>query len=104
MGCAIIMLMSSLLVKATWWRRKVAFLLILTGQGFSLFGQTDQQIYSDSLQNSWQNWGWATLNYANSSPVHSGSDSIAVTIADNSYQAVYIAHTAFDSTPFSSIS
>jgi hypothetical protein len=64
-----------------------------------VFGQTDQQIYTDGLQNGWQDWGWATLNYNNTSPVHSGTKSIAVTIADNSYQAIYIAHNAFDSTP-----
>ena len=23
--------------------------------------QSDQSIYTDSLQNSWQNWGWATV-------------------------------------------
>jgi hypothetical protein len=69
-----------------------------------VFAQTDQQIYTDSLQNGWQNWGWATLNYNNTSPVHSGSASIAVTIATNTYQAVYIAHIAFDSTPYSALS
>ncbi|HLH55883.1 MAG TPA: glycoside hydrolase family 44 protein [Verrucomicrobiae bacterium] len=73
-------------------------------QAVPLFGQTDQQIYTDSLQNGWQNWGWATLNYNNTSPAHSGSDSIAVTIANASYQAIYISHTAFDSTPYSALS
>src|SRR6202012_909676 len=43
-------------------------------------GQMNQIIYDDALENGWQNWGYATLNYANTSPVHSGSDSIAVTI------------------------
>jgi hypothetical protein len=69
-----------------------------------LFGQTDQQIYTDSLQNGWQNWGWATLNYNNTGPVHTGSDSIAVTIANNTGQAIYIEHSAFDSTAYSALS
>jgi len=77
--------MCSSAVKTTLWWRKVAIVSGLVGQGFCLFGQTDQQIYTDSLQNGWQNWGWATLNYSNSNPVHSGGNSIAVTIADNSY-------------------
>lgn len=86
---------------ACWWRTAAGFIGFST-QCLSLFGQTDQQIYTDSLQNGWQNWGWAALDYNNTSPVHSGSDSIAVTTAAN--QAVYIAHSAFDSTPFSSLS
>ena len=43
--------------------------------------RADQIIYDNALENGWQNWGWATLNYANPSPVHSGSDSVSVTIA-----------------------
>lgn len=68
----------------------------------SLVAQTDQQIYTDSLQNGWQNWGWATLNYSNTSPVHSGSDSISVTVGP--WQAIYIARNAFDSTPYTNLS
>ena len=62
----------------------------------------DQAIYTDSLQNGWQDWGWATLNYNNSSPVHSGSKSVAVTIVDTTWQAIYIAHADFNSSPYSS--
>ena len=63
----------------------------------------DQAIYTDSLQNGWEDWGWATINYNNSSPVHSGSKSVAVTIVDSSWQAIYIAHAAFNSSPYSSL-
>src|SRR5678815_785321 len=63
----------------------------------------DQNVYTDALQNGWQDWGWAQINYANSSPVHSGSSSVAVTISDSSYQAIYIAHNAFNSTPYLAI-
>ena len=70
---------------------------------FPVFSQTDQTIYTDSRQNSWQDWGWATtINYANTSPVHSGSDSIRVTLG-NPWEAIYIAHTAFDSTPYTNL-
>ena len=62
----------------------------------------DQPIYTDSLQNGWQNYGWATLNYANTSPVHSGQYSISV--AAGGYQALYVHHSGFDSTPYSAIS
>ena len=51
--------------------------------------QTNQQIYTDSLQNSWNNWSWgSTINFANTSPVHSGSSSISITIT-NGYAALY---------------
>jgi hypothetical protein len=96
--------MRSVLRNAAVWCKTVACFSIFVGQGFCLFGQSDQQIYTDSLQNGWQNWGWATLNYNNASPVHSGTASIAVSITTNTYQAIYIAHASFDSTPFSSLS
>jgi len=63
----------------------------------------DQAIFTDSLQNGWLDWGWASINYNNSSPVHSGSRSVAVTITDNSWQAIYIAHADFNSSPYSSL-
>jgi hypothetical protein len=51
--------------------------------------RADQIIYDDALENGWQNWGWAVLNYANTSPVHSGSDSISITIT-NGYDGIQI--------------
>jgi PKD repeat protein len=40
----------------------------------------DLPIYTDSLAAGWDDWSWATMrNFANTSPVHSGSDSLAVT-------------------------
>ncbi|HTL58824.1 MAG TPA: glycoside hydrolase family 44 protein [Candidatus Limnocylindrales bacterium] len=70
---------------------------------FPVFSQTDQTIYTDSRQNSWQDWGWATtINYANTNPVHSGSESISVTLG-NPWEAIYFAHTAFDSTPYTNL-
>jgi len=78
----------------------VAVLFVATA--LSSRGQSNEVIYADALQNGWQNYGWATLNYSCTSPVHSGSDSISVTIAGG-YQAIYIAHAAFDSTPFTNL-
>ena len=38
-------------------------------------------IYSDSLVNGWQDWSYSTTrNFANTSPVHFGSDSISATV------------------------
>ena len=41
--------------------------------------QVDQPIYTDSLVSGWQNWSWATVNTDNSTPVHTGTRSIAIT-------------------------
>jgi hypothetical protein len=61
----------------------------------------DQDIYTDALQNSWQNWSWATVNLTAASPVHSGTRSAAVTAG--AWAAVYFHHDAFDSSGFSSL-
>ena len=40
----------------------------------------DLPIYTDSLAGGWADWSWdTTRNFANTAPVHSGSDSLAVT-------------------------
>jgi len=51
-------------------------------------------VYDDALENGWVNYGWATLNYANTSPVHSGSDSISVVDPGSTSQALYLHHLA----------
>jgi hypothetical protein len=63
--------------------------------------RADQIVYDDALENGWLNWGWATLNYANTSPVHSGSDSISVTMG--AWAGIQLYHPNMDSTPYSSI-
>jgi hypothetical protein len=41
----------------------------------------DQLVYSERLNNGWQNWGYnSTLNFTNSTPVHSGGNSISATM------------------------
>jgi len=44
-------------------------------------------VYTDSLQNGFENWSWATNNFANPSPVFSGTDSISFVPSD--YGAIY---------------
>ena len=63
--------------------------------------QGAQVIYDDALENGWQNYGWATLNYASGSPVHSGSD--AISVSAGAYQALYVHHADFDSTPYAAL-
>ena len=75
--------------------------LLLLGAALRLAAQSDQTIYADSLQNNWANWSWATVNLVNSSPAHSGSASISVSCTN--YQALYLHHAAFDSTPYTNL-
>jgi alpha-N-arabinofuranosidase len=58
-------------------------------------------LYDDAFTNGWQNWSWATINSAATSPVNSGVSSIAVTSGPN--QAVRFHHAALDSVNFSSL-
>ena len=94
------MLEERLFTRRKWTGRLTGF--VLFGTAACLFAQADQPIYTDSLQNGWQNWGWATLNYNNTTPVHSGADSISVTIG-TAWQAIYIAHNAFDSSSYTNL-
>lgn len=63
--------------------------------------QTDQSVYTDSLQNGWENWSWATVNLANSSPVRSGSSSISV--SSQNWQALYLHHAAQSGSAFTNL-
>jgi hypothetical protein len=67
-----------------------ALLSIICLLGITARAQTDQIIYTDSLQNNWQNYSWATVNFNNSNPVHDGSASISVNAA--AWQALYLHH------------
>jgi hypothetical protein len=63
----------------------------------------NQIIYSNALVNGWGNWGWATLDYANTSPVLPGcTDSISVTMT--AWSGIQIVNTEMSDSPYSSIS
>jgi len=65
--------------------------------------QAPLAVYSDYLVNGFQDWGWATRNYTNAAPVHSGSASVAVTIASPG-QGLQIYHPDMDSHLYNSLS
>jgi hypothetical protein len=65
--------------------------------------QTDQQIYTDSLQNGWQDWSWScTRDFGSTDFVHTGTQAISVTIT-SAWGAVSFWHAAFDSTPYTNL-
>ena len=80
--------------------RCFAFVLLLAGAALRLSAQ-DQAIYTDSLQNGWVSYGWATLNFSATTYVHSGSYSISVT--SSNWQALYLHHNAQNGSQFSAI-
>jgi Glycoside hydrolase family 44 len=65
--------------------------------------QTDQVVYTDSLQNSWQDWSWScTDDFNNTSVVHSGTNAIAV-ILTAGYGAFSLHHSDMDSSPYTNL-
>jgi len=81
---------------------------LLAGLVFSLAARDDQAVYTDSLQNGWQNWSWnSSQNFGSPAFVHSGTASLAVTITNNYitnyWGALYLHHTAFDSSPYTNL-
>jgi len=76
---------------------------LLAATALDAAAQGNEAIYTDSLQNGWVNYSWATVNFANTNPVHSGADSISVLCLSNNYQALYLHQPAFDSTPYTNL-
>jgi hypothetical protein len=64
--------------------------------------RADQAIFTDSLQNGWQDWSWATHDVNNASPTHSGSKSISVTAG--AWSAISFWHSAQPTSAFTSFS
>jgi hypothetical protein len=50
----------------------------------------DLPIYTDALAGGWEDWSWgSTRNFTNTSPIHGGADSLAVTLTD-AWGALYL--------------
>ena len=85
---------------------KYAFsILLLSCWGVTRSGlaQTDQAVYTDSLQNNWADWSWGcTSDLNNTSVVHSGAKGIGVTLTA-AWGAFSIHHNDMDSSPYTSI-
>lgn len=65
-----------------------------------LKAQTNMPVYTDSLQNRWENWSWAsTSNSARF--VHGGTSAFAVTV--DAWEAAYFQHAAIDTSWFTNL-
>jgi len=78
--------------------------VLLLGCLLSRAGAQNMVVYGDALESGWQNYGWATINYSNASPVYSGTASISVVDPGSSYEALYLGHAAMDTSPYQSLS
>jgi hypothetical protein len=85
------------------YRLPVHWLLRLLALAFllQLHLRADQIIYDDSLQNSWVDWSWGTRNFANTSPVNTGSYSISAN--EVAWEAISFYHTDFDTSPYTNL-
>jgi alpha-L-arabinofuranosidase len=81
-----------------------ALMLILTAAcsvPLTSVAQSNLTIYVDSLVNGWQNYSYGTiLNFTNTSPVHSGSDSLSATIT-NAYGGIQLYHSPMTNSAYS---
>ncbi len=78
------------------WRRGLLTALLLLATPLCVMGQADLPIYTDELVNGFQNWSWISNNFANTSPVHSGTYSISAT-PTNTYEALSFEEPIFNS-------
>lgn len=75
--------------------------LIVFASALAACASANQSAYSDQLDNGWQDWSWATVNQANSSPVHTGSHSVSISMG--AWQGFYLHHDAFSTAPFTTL-
>jgi hypothetical protein len=61
-----------------------------------------QAIYDDALAAGWADWSWAAVNLSASAPVHSGSQSVAVTYTGG-WQGLYLAHLGLSTLGFTEL-
>ncbi len=81
---------------------RLALLITLFFAARNGVAQANLPIYTDNLVNAFQDWGWATRNLANTTPVHTGTDSISVTSTAGTALSFY--HPDFNDSPYASLS
>ena len=81
--------------------RSLVLLICLAAANLAAVAQ-DQMIYTDALQNNWQDWSWATVNTSATGTVHSGTRSIAVTMTGQ-WEALYLAHSSFSTANYNAV-
>ncbi|MEZ5427098.1 MAG: glycoside hydrolase family 44 protein [Pyrinomonadaceae bacterium] len=81
----------------------IALFCLLIFSGLSVVrAQQSEPVYTDSLQNGWENWSWAQVNLSNANPAHGGSASASVT--PGAWQAFYLHHASFSTSNYTAVS
>src|SRR5262249_32717585 len=62
----------------------------------------DLSVCADGLGSLWENWSWASVDFASTAVVHSGATSVAVTAGP--FTALWFRHVAFDDTDYGNVS
>ena len=71
--------------------------LALFALASTVLANDDQLVYSEMLNNGWANWGYgSTLDFNNSTPVHSGNYSISATMP--AWSRIWFIHDPIDTT------
>jgi hypothetical protein len=83
-------------------RLNSAALLVALALASKTFGQTALPVYDDGLQNGFEDWYWVSHSLVSTSSVHSGTYAISVNVTN--WQGLYLHHTAFDTSPYASLS
>jgi hypothetical protein len=82
--------------------RPVSLLLLcLLSSGLPLRAAADQTIFDDALENGWQDWSWAAVDFNPGATVHAGTKAIAVTAG--AWEGLYLAHDPMDSGGFTNL-
>jgi hypothetical protein len=68
----------------------------------SVRAQAPLPLYTDHLVNGFQDWSWGTHNFANTTPVHSGTNSISASLT--AWQAISFYHADLNAAAYSSLS
>jgi alpha-L-arabinofuranosidase len=68
----------------------------------TVWAQANLPIYTDNLVNGFQDWSWATRDFANTTPTHTGSRSIRVTTTAGTGISFY--HSDFNTSPYTNFS
>ena len=88
--------MESFFFRRLWWF--LAGLVAAAGA----HAQTNLSIYSDQLDNGFQDWSWGARSFSSTSPVHSGA--AAIRFDGTPWQAISFEHADFNPSPYTNLS
>ena len=88
-----------------WQMRKYVAFALLLGIAISAVAQAPLPIYTDNLVSGFQDWSWScNRNFANTSPVHTGGYSIAVTNASGGTLSLRSVTFTINTSPYNNLS